>query len=82
MKLNMYQTIASLETFLKKQHIPFKDGFPVIPENLLLRELPNEILPHPHHLKAMNPCRSLICHFSQDDVLYLTLKNLDERIAI
>lgn len=82
MKINLYQTIALLETFVKKQKIPLKNGFPVIPENLILRELPNEILPHPHHLKAKNPCRTLICNFSQDDILYLTLKKLDERIKI
>lgn len=82
MKINLYQTIERLESYIKERNISFKEGFPVIPKELLLHELPKEILPHPHHLKAAEPHNSLICHFSQDDVLYHSLKKLDERIEI
>lgn len=82
MKINLYQTINQLESYLKGRNISFKEGIPVVPKEKLLRELPKDILPHPHHLKATDPRSSLVCNFSQDDILYLSLKELDDRIVI
>lgn len=81
-KINLYAAIASFEKFLKGKNVLFKNGFPVIPGESLLHEIPKEILPHPSHLKAKNPAKTLICNFSQDDILYLSLKKLNERLAI
>ncbi len=82
MKINLYATIAGFEKFLKDKNILFKNGFPVIPEESLLHEIPEEILPHPSHLKAKNPAKTLICNFSQDDILYLSVKRITNRLAI
>ncbi|MCI5601039.1 MAG: hypothetical protein SOZ02_01150 [Hallerella porci] len=82
MKINLYAIIASLEKTLKNKGVPFKEGFPLVPSQMLVDEIPEDILPHPNHLKAKNPSKTLICNFSQDDLLYLSLKELDKRIAI
>lgn len=82
MKINLYAIIAKLENHLKKCNVIFKENFPVVPSELLLNVIPMEILPHPHHLKAKNPSNTLICNFSQDDILYLSLKEIDNRIAV
>ena len=82
MKINLYKIISDLEKYLNDKEVVFKDGFPIIPKEQLLQEIPQEILPHPHHLKARNPSETIICNFSQDDILYLTVKEIDQRIAI
>lgn len=82
MKINLYQIIGQLESSLKEMNVPFKEGFPIVPKEMLLCKMPKEILPHPHHLKAAEPHNSLICNFSQDETLYLTLKELNKRIVI
>ena len=50
----------------KRKGVPFVDGFPTIPQNMLAREMPNEILPFPNHLKAKNPARALLTNFSNE----------------
>lgn len=82
MKINLYAAIADFEKFLKDKNVLFKDGFPVIPKESLLNEIPEEILPHPSRLKAKNPAKTLICNFSQDDILYLSVKRITKRLAI
>ena len=62
----------------KRKGVPFVDGFPTIPQNMLVREMPNEILPFPNHLKAKNPARALLTNFSNEFLMtFFPLDSLD-----
>lgn len=82
MKIDKYAIVAELEKFIKEKGSPFIDGFPVIPQDMLIREKPNEILPFPNHLKAKNPANTLLCNFSNDEIIYGSLAHIDERLNI
>ncbi len=82
MKIDKYTIVAELESFIKGKGVPFIDSFPVIPQEMLIREMPDEILPFPNHLKAKNSVKALLCNFSNDEIIYGTLAHLDERINI
>ena len=82
MKIDKYTLIAELENFLTKYKAPVKNGFYVVPSEKLIREFPEQILPHPNHNKAKNPAKTLICNFSNEEILYTSLKEIDERIDV
>ncbi len=66
MKIDKYAIVAELEKKLKERGVPFVDGFPTIPQNMFVREMPNEVLPFPNHLKAKNTARALLTNFSNE----------------
>lgn len=82
MKLDKYTIVAELENFLTKHKVPTKNGYFVVPSNMLIRKFPAEILPHPNRNKAINPTQTLISNFSNDEILFGSMKDIDERLEI
>ena len=82
MKIDKYAIVAELEKKLKERGVPFVDGFPTVPQNMFVRDIPDEILPFPNHLKATNPARALLTNFSNDEILYTSFARIDERLEI
>lgn len=82
MKIDKYTIAAELEKFVKEKGVSFIEDFPAIPQDMLIREIPNEILPFPNHLKAKNPAKTLLCNFSNDEILYESLARLEDRVSI
>lgn len=80
MKLNKYTIVAELENFLAEHKVASKNGYPVIPDDMLIKEFPEQILPHPNRNKSRNPAHTLISNFSNDEILFGSMKEIDERI--
>lgn len=77
----IYTTVDYLYTFLTRQGINFNvHGYPMIPEECILQEVPDEIVPYDHRKACKNPSRTVICYFAKDQRLYPRLDKLDEDI--
>lgn len=77
-KINLIEYADRLYLYLKEHGIKFNcHGFPVFPQEYLLTEIPDEILPFHHRNAAKDKSRTVICFYEEDDELYKILMNLD-----
>ena len=74
----------NIVTKLKKNHIDFRNGFAILPEEAIYREDIEMITPFvnrsdiPENLKST----SLICYFMHDERLFPRLRKIDQDIAV
>ena len=74
----------NIVTKLKKNHIDFRNGFAILPEEAIYREDIEMITPFvnrsdiPENLKST----SLICYFMHDERLFPRLWKIDQDIAV
>lgn len=81
MHCNIYSIAEYLFTFLVRHGINFNDhGYPVIPAECILQEIPDEIVPYDHRNACVHPSKTVVCYFAKDQRLYPRLDKLDEDI--
>lgn len=78
MKINLIKTANDLYCELKNLGIDFNvAGFPVFPEEVLLKDIPGEIVPFTKRKNAIQKERAVVCFFEEDEYLYRFMKNPD-----
>lgn len=81
MQSNLYFLSDYLYNYLIQHGIEFNQyGYPLIPEECIIREEPEEMIPYEHRNACMNPAKTTICYFSNDETLYPRLNKLDADI--
>lgn len=81
MNINLFSIAAYLYEKLQKGGICFNQkGYPIIPPEMLITKVPEEIIPFEHRNDCINPKTTVLCHFGNDELLYRRLKKLDEDI--
>ena len=79
MNINLIALANDLRLKLEAAGIPFNSsGYPIVPADMLIKELPAEIVPFGHRKSCRYPERTILCFFSKDELLYRRLRKLDE----
>ncbi|MGM9665612.1 MAG: DUF4417 domain-containing protein [Eubacteriales bacterium] len=81
--MNLFKIAENLHQSLAHAGIRFtRDGYPVIPKEMILQEYPDEMVPFEHRNACKNPHKTVLTHFSNDELLYRRLRHIDEDIEI
>lgn len=81
MQSSIFMIADHLYTFLSQHGIKFNTyGYPVIPDECILREVPEEIVPYDHRNACNCQAKTVVCFFEKDQRLYPRLHTLDEDI--
>lgn len=81
--MNLFEIADSLCQKLVYEGIKFtRDGFPIIPEEMILRDYPDEMIPFEHRNASANSQKTVLTHFSNDEILYRRLKKVEDDIDI
>lgn len=81
--MNLFKIAENLKKVLVDLGVCFNsDGYPIIPEEMILQDYPDEMVPFEHRNTCKNPKRTVLTHFSNDELLYRRLKHIDEDIEI
>lgn len=79
--INLFSIAANLHEKLKDAGILFNQfGYPILPPDSILNEIPEEIIPFEHRYECKDPNKTVLCHFVNDELLYTRLKFLDDDI--
>ncbi len=78
MKFDVIGYTDKLYNQVKEYGIKFnKYNYPIFPEEFILREIPEDILPYEHRKAAKNKQKTIVCFFAEDEQLYKNFKNLE-----
>ena len=79
MHLNLFAIADKLYRRLCENGIQFNQfGYPIIPPEQLVTNIPDEIIPFDRKNTCRNPERTILCFFRNDELLYPCLNRLDE----
>ena len=82
MNVDLYSISNYLSNYLTDHGINFNQyGYPVIPDECILRSEPEEVLPYEHRNACKNPAKTVICYFTNDEHLYPRLNQLETDIG-
>lgn len=81
--MNLFKIADELHSYLMATGVHFTEkGYPIIPEEMILKDYPNEIIPFEHRNACIDKQTTVLSHFSNDDLLYRRLRNLKKDINI
>lgn len=81
--MNLFKIADELYFYLTNVGIKFtENGYPIIPDEMILRNYPDEIIPFEHRNACINKHVTVLSHFSNDELLYRRLRNLEKDINI
>lgn len=81
--MNLFSIADELSSHLIKAGVIFtEDGYPIIPDEMILKKYPDEIIPFEHRNTCINKNTTVLSHFSNDELLYRRLRNLEKDISI
>lgn len=81
--MNLFKIADSLHSYLEENGIGFtENGYPIIPEEMILKDFPDEMIPFEHHNSCTNKQATVLSHFANDELLYRRLRNLEKDISI
>ena len=81
--VDLYSLATRLEFSLRQQGISFsKEGFPIIPKEMLIHEVPDDIemFPLSKRHEANQPKCTILCAYENDSNLYRFLRHLERNI--
>lgn len=83
MSMNLFSIANELYSHLINTGICFtKEGYPIIPNEMILKDYPNEIIPFEHRNACVDKQTTVLSHFSNDELLYRRLRNLEKDISV
>lgn len=83
MHMNLFSIADELYSHLIKVGICFtKEGYPIIPDEMILKDYPDEIIPFEHRNACINKHTTVLSHFSNDELLYRRLRNLEKDLDV
>ncbi len=83
MQIDLASIMKSLKRELDSNGIQFTpEGYPIIPKKMLLKEIPDEILPFEHRNQCRDKRKTILCSFANDELLYRRLKSLEKDLGI
>jgi hypothetical protein len=83
MFMNLFKIADELYSHLTNAGIKFtEDGYPIIPDEMILKDFPDEIVPFEHRNVCVDKQTTVLSHFSNDELLYRRLRNLEKDISI
>ena len=83
MHIDLFAIADELYKYLTDHGIRFnRFGYPVIPTDNLLNDIPDEIVPYEHKNAAVDKKRTVLCHFANDEHLYRRVKKYKDDIDI
>ena len=81
--MNLFKMAENLHQSLADAGIRFTpDGYPIIPNEMILKDYPDEMVPFEHRNTCKNPRKTVLTQFSNDDLLYRRLRHIDKDIEI
>ena len=81
--MNLFKIAENLQQALVDAGVRFTlDGYPIIPEEMILQDYPDEMVPFEHRNTCKDPQKTVLTHFSNDELLYRRLRHIDEDIEI
>lgn len=81
--MNLFKIADELCFILTNAGIKFtENGYPIIPDKMILKDYPDEIIPFEHRNACINKHTTVLSHFSNDELLYRRLRNLEKDINI
>lgn len=79
--MDLFKLARNLHDELKSEGIEFTEaGFPIFPEEILLKEKPDAIIPMRQKYAIKDPSKTLLCTFDNDEYIYKRLFSLKEDI--
>lgn len=83
MHIDLFSIADELYNYLTDHGIRFNSsGYPIMPSDMLLRDIPDEIIPFEHRNAAVAKDRAVLCHFANDELLYRRVKKYKEDTEI
>ena len=81
--MNLFKIAENLQQALVDAGVRFNlDGYPIIPDEMILQDYPDEMVPFEHRNTCKDPQKTVLTHFSNDELLYRRLRRIDEDIEI
>ena len=81
--MNLFKIAENLQQALVDAGVRFTlDGYPIIPEEMILQDYPDEMVPFEHRNTCKDLHKTVLTHFSNDELLYRRLRHIDEDIEI
>ncbi len=81
--MDLFGLAKYLYEYLVNAGVEFMDnGYPVISENMILREMPEQVLPINHRYASKNRKKTLLVTFTNDEYVYKRLLSLDKEIPM
>ncbi|SFA88491.1 protein of unknown function [Acetitomaculum ruminis DSM 5522] len=79
--MNLFELSEYLYSYLLNQGVKFSDeGYPIITEDMIIREMPDEVCPLGKTSAVKNKKRSMLVSFNNDEEIYKKLLSLDKDI--
>lgn len=79
--MNLFKIAEKLHDYLRCEGVEFSnDGYPIITEDMILKTMPEQILPVDQKYAARNKSKTLLVTFSKDESVYKRLIRLEEDI--
>lgn len=81
--MNLFKIAENLHRELMNANIEFtQDGYPIIPTEMILKDYPDEMMPFEHRNACKDSRKTVLTHFSNDELLYRRLRHIKEDIDI
>ena len=67
--MNLFKIAENLQQALVDAGVRFTlDGYPIIPDEMILQDYPDEMVPFEHRNTCKDPQKTVLTHFSNDEL--------------
>ncbi len=81
--MDLIELAQDLYDYLVQHNVQFTDdGYPIFTDNMLLREIPEEVLPYDFKFAAKNKKKTILVTYANDEHVYKRLLSLKQDIDV